>query len=408
MISVDEALRLVKEHARPFAPRRLPLGDVAGLVLAERVVSDCNSPPYDKALMDGYAVISNDRAPERQVIEEIGAGSVPHRPVTPGTATRLMTGAPLPEGADAIVAIEQTELVSDRTVRILATDARPGQHILPLGASFKAGDVVVEAGAVLRPIEIGILAEVGHEMVQVYPRPRVAVLPTGNELVAAGAKLSAGQIRNSNGPMLLAAIARDGAEPIELPIARDDPSQMRRLVAKGLEADVLVLSGGVSAGKFDLVPEILGALDVRMVFHKVALRPGKPLWFGVKSDGTHRVLVFGLPGNPVSSFVGYELFVRPTLAALAGRGFCGAAMRRAALSHEFQYKGGRASCLPARFAPLPAINGPSAAESLPAVEILPWQGSADLRTLGRANALVRLGTEPAHLQAGTVVDLLCL
>jgi molybdopterin molybdotransferase len=407
VISVDEALRLVKERARPLAPRRMPLGEAAGLVLAERVVSDCNSPPYDKTLMDGYAVISGDRSTEREVIEEVGAGSVPHRPVTPGTTTRLMTGAPLPEGADAIVPIEQTEMVGDRTVRLLETDARPGQHILPLGASFKTGDEVVETGVVLRPIEIGILAEVGHEMVTAYPRPRVAVLPTGNELVAAGAKPAAGQIRNSNGPMLLAAIARDGAEPIELPIARDDPSQLRQLVGKGLEADVLVLSGGVSAGKFDLVPDVLGALDVRMVLHKIALRPGKPLWFGVKSAGKHRVLVFGLPGNPVSSFVCYELFVRPTIAALAGRGYRGAETSCGRLSHEFHYKGGRASCLPARVSPS-AINPPPAGEPLRAVEILPWQSSADLATMARANALVRLGTEPIRLAAGATVDVLCL
>ena len=408
MISVDEALRLVQEHAEPLAPRRLPLGEAAGLMLAERVVSDCHSPPYDKALMDGYAVISSDRSTEREVIEEIGAGTVPHRPITPGTTTRLMTGAPLPEGADAVIAIEQTEMVGDRTVRLLEPEVRPGQHVLPLGASFKAGDIVVDEGVVLRPIEIGILAEVGHEMVRAYPRPRVAVLATGNELVAAGAKLNPGQIRNSNGPMLLAAIARDGAEPVELPIARDDPSQLRRLVAKGLEADVLVLSGGVSAGKFDLVPDVLGALDVRMVLHKIALRPGKPLWFGVKSAGGHRALVFGLPGNPVSSFVCYELFVRPTIAALAGRGFHGAESSCGKLNHEFHYKGGRASCLPARISPPLAIHPASAGGSLRAVEILPWQGSADLATLARANALVRLGTEPARLAAGTTVDVLCL
>jgi molybdopterin molybdotransferase len=408
VISVDEALRLVEQHARPLAPRRVALGEAAGLVLAESVISVVNSPPYDKALMDGYAVTSSDRTTEREVIEEIGAGTVPRRPVTPGTATRLMTGAPLPEGADAIVAIEQTEMVNDRTVRLLETDPRPGQHILPLGASLKAGDTVLEQGVVLRPIEIGILAEIGHELANVHPRPRVAVLPTGNELVAAGDKPAAGQIRNSNGPMLVAAIERDGAAAIELPIARDDREQLRELIGEGLAADVLVLSGGVSAGKFDLVPDTLSALGVELVFHKVALRPGKPLWFGVKLAGERRVLVFGLPGNPVSSFVCYELFVRGAIAALAGRGFTGAATAHAILSHDFQYKGGRASCLPARLSRRPAIKSPPAGETLPTVEILPWQGSADLATLARANALVRLGTDAVRLEAGTTVEIMCL
>lgn len=411
MISVDEALRLVQEHARPLVPRQVALGEAAGLVLAERVVSEVDSPPYDKTLMDGYAVVSSDPSAERRVVEEIGAGCLPRRAVMRGTATRLMTGAPIPEGADAVVPVEHTEMIDERTVRILKEDVKPGKHILRLGESLKKGDTVLEPGVVLRPIEVGILAEVGHGLPTVVPRPRVAVLPTGNELVSIGEHPGPGQIRNSNGPLLAASANRDGADAAELPIASDEPSVLRDLVAQGLSADILVLSGGVSAGKFDLVPDVLGALDVRMVFHKIALRPGKPMWFGVKDDGQQRTLVFGLPGNPVSSFVCYEIFVRPTIAALAGRGFLGATASRATLNHDFDYKGGRASCLPARLANGGSRRGitPSpAGESLPSVEILPWQGSADLAALGHADALVRLGTEPAHIAAGTEVEFLGL
>jgi molybdopterin molybdotransferase len=416
MHTVEEALRLVQEHARPLAPRRVPLGEAAGLLLAEDVATDVNSPPHDKALMDGYAVVSSDRQTERRVLEEVAAGDVPRRPLTPGSVTRVMTGAPLPDGADAVVALEQTELVDERTVRLLQTDPPPGQHILPLATSLRAGDVVLRRGAELRPIELGILAEIGQALVTAWPRPRVAVLPTGNELVPVGERPAPGQIRNSNGPMLLSAIGRLGATALELPIGRDDRGQLSALVEQGLEADVLVLCGGVSAGKFDLVPEVLGGLDVAQVFHKVALRPGKPLWFGVKSSAARQVLVFGLPGNPVSSLVCFELFVRPAIAALAGRGFSGATVISARLSHEFLHKGGRESCLPARISTGSAIIGDAAHEAVrdgasrdqPSVEILPWHGSADLATLARANALVRLPAKAAQIRAGTIVDVISL
>jgi len=415
MLSVEEALKLVEQHALPLAARRVALDEAAELVLAEKVTSSVNSPPYDKTLMDGYAVVSNDRADVREVLEEVGAGSVPRRHVTPGTATRLMTGAPLPEGADAVIAFEETESIDDRTVRFLQIDPAPGQHLLAMGAALRIGQPVFEPGIVLRPIEIGILAEIGHAVVSVQPRPRVAVLATGNELVAASEKPAAGQIRNSNGPMLAAAIARAGGAAIELPVARDDRQELQRLISEGLDADVLLLCGGVSAGKFDLVPDALAELGVEQVFHKVALRPGKPLWFGVKKFDDRQVLVFGLPGNPVSSLVCFELFARPTIAAIAGRGFAAAPLVAARLSHDFQYKGGRASCLPARLSaaeitpPPPGESiGSSSDGDLPWVEILPWHGSADLAALARANALVRLGTKPESLLAGARIDAMCV
>jgi molybdopterin molybdotransferase len=400
MLSVEEALELVAKHARPLAPRRVTLGDAAGLVLAEDVTSEVNSPPYDKSLMDGYAVRSGDRQPQRHVLEEIAAGAVPHLPVTPGTASRIMTGAPLPEGADAVVPIEQTELVNPSTVRLHQTDPPPGRHILRLGTTLRAGDVVLYKGAVLRPIEIAILAEIGRGVVTARPRPRIAILPTGNELVAVGEKPTDGQIRNSNGPMLLAAAARIGADALELGIARDDRDELRRWIEQGLAADVLVLSGGVSAGKFDLVPQVLAELGAEQVFHKVALRPGKPLWFGIKHEADRQVLVFGLPGNPMSSFVCFELFVRPAIAALAGLGFTGAQTVTAKLAHAYDHAGGRAACLPARVTP--------SSDTALCVEILPWHGSADLATVARANGLARLPVEKRQLASGTPLEVLLI
>jgi molybdopterin molybdotransferase len=400
MIRVEEALQLVEEHARALAPRRVALGDAPGLVLAEDVTSDINSPPYDKALMDGYAVIASDRQSERQVLEEVAAGDVPRRPVTPGMATRIMTGAPLPEGADAVVPVEQTEMSDEVVVRLHDVEMQSGQNVMRMGTSLRAGDVVLRAGAVLRPIETAILAEIGHGIVTVWPRPRVAVLPTGNELVQVGERPARGQIRNSNGPMLVAAAQRAKADANELPIARDDRDALRALVDEGLEADVLLLSGGVSAGRFDLVPEVMAELGVEQVFHKIALRPGKPLWFGVRESGERRTLVFGLPGNPVSGFVCFELFVRPALAVLGGRGFEAARAVAARLAHDFAHKGGRAACLPAMVEPA------STRGEMPIVAILRWHGSADMATLAKANGLVCLPVEAMLLEAGTSIDVL--
>jgi molybdopterin molybdotransferase len=419
MLTVDEALELVAKNVAPLGSRRVTLKDAAGLVLAEDITSEVNSPPYDKSLMDGYAVRSGDREAERQILEEIAAGAVPRFPVTPGTASRIMTGAPIPEGADAVVQLENTQLVSEALVRLNQVDPAPGQNVLRLGAALRAGDAVLGKGALLRPIEIAILAEIGRGVVAAIPRPRLAVLPTGNELVPIAEKPATGQIRNSNGPLLTSAADRAGGEAIELGIARDSHEELRSWIEQGLAADVLVLSGGVSAGKFDLVPSVLGELGVEQVFHKVSLKPGKPLWFGIKEDGDRRVLVFGLPGNPVSSFVCFELFVRPAIAAMAGRGFEGPPSVQARLSHPFDHAGGRAAYLPAQLslsgsedlkatATIHRFDGSAEARAGLLVEILPWHGSADLVTLARANGLARLSDEKGRIAAGTMLEVVLI
>jgi molybdopterin molybdotransferase len=397
MLSVEEALDFVAKHCSSLAPRNVPLADASGLLLADDITSDINSPPHNKAMMDGYAVRSADREPERKVLEEIAAGAVPRIALTPGTASRIMTGAPIPEGADAVVPVEQSELLDNNIVRLQQFDPSPGQNVLPLGASMRAGDIVIRRAAMIRPIEIAILAETGQASVPVIPRPRLAVLTTGNEIVAVGAKPGPGQIRNSNGPMLVAAGLRAGAATSEIPTARDTHDDLSRSIAQGLEADVFVLSGGVSAGKFDLVPKVLAELGVQQVFHKIALRPGKPLWFGTMQDGARTVLVFGLPGNPVSSLVCFELFVRPALASLAGRGFAQLTSVTAPIAHDYTHTGGRAACLPAQLEQNSAGNR---------VTILPWQGSADLATLAGANGLVRLPAENWQLSAGALLQVL--
>ena len=404
MISVEQALRLVEEQCRPLAPRHHSLSEVGGLVLAEDVVSDIDSPPHDKSMMDGFALISKDASPHRRIIEEIAAGDVPRRSVAVGTASRIMTGAPLPPGADAVVPVEATKVDGDR-VRLLNANPPPGQNVLPRGASMRIGDIVARRGSRLRPIEIAVLAEAGCATVNVHPRPRVAVLATGNELVEASVRPGPGQIRNSNSHLLLAATAAAGAEASDLGIARDSESELRERMNAGFAADILVLSGGVSAGLYDLVPKVLAELGVSQVFHKIALRPGKPLWFGVREAAGARTLVFGLPGNPVSSFVCCELFVRPAIAALSGGVFSGLSRVVAELDHALDHKGERAACLPARVTWLPAS---SRAGALPTVGILSWRGSADMATLAQANALACLPAECVSLPAGARLDVLMI
>jgi molybdopterin molybdotransferase len=402
MLSVDESLKLVLGHAQTLLPVPALQADVRGRVLAEAIISDIDSPPHDKSIVDGYALIAADVTPGKEllVLEEVTAGTVPTRVVEPGTAIRIMTGAPLPHGADAVVMVEQTTLSGDR-VQISRFPVRAGQNIMRKAASLARGEVVLQPGKVMRAIEIGLLAEVGRETVQVVPQPQVAVIATGNELVSAGSVPGPGQIRNSNGPLLQGLIGQAGGMGIPLGIARDDAADLKLLIALGLKRDVLLLSGGVSAGVLDLVPEVLVELGVEQVFHKVNLKPGKPLWFGVKrhADSGRQTLVFGLPGNPVSGLVCFELFVRPAIEKLSGRDPRGLARINAKLTQDHQQRGDRPTFWPAV---LDREGQPRA------VTPLPWKGSGDLRTLTEANCLAYFPSGDCTFRAGDNVEALQL
>lgn len=381
MLSVAEAQRVIQESARPLPAVAVPLVPAAlGLVLAEDIVSDLDSPPHDKALMDGYAIRSADLPDGRgelEVIEEITAGRTPQRALGPKQAARIMTGAPLPEGADAVVVIERTTSPAPSRVAIEDRPPRPEQNLLRRGREMKRGEVVLKSGTILRPQDFGILATVGRTMVQAIPSPRVAILSTGDEIVDAAVTPGPGEIRNGNGPMLQAQALRAGGSPHYLGIARDRVEHLRPRISQGLEADVLVLSGGVSAGKLDLVPDVLRESGVEAKFHKVAMKPGKPLFFGVCG----RTLVFGLPGNPVSSFVCFELFVRPAFALLRGKTEPEPCFIQAALSEDFPFRTDRPTYHPARL---------TMSERGWSVKMVPWFGSPDLLALTHANALAVL------------------
>lgn len=426
MLTVSQAIAAVLAEVVPTEQVRAPLSAALGSALATDVASDIDSPPHDKAAVDGYAVLTGDLASgtaELEILEEVVAGQVPRLPLTVGHATRVMTGAPIPAGAEAMIMIERSELLPALAgmrprVRLRQGGVRPGQNIVRRGTMMQRGDVVLRRGVCVGPSQLGLLAEVGRSQVLVHRRPTLAVLATGNELVEASLSPAAGQIRNSNGPMLLALAERAGAIPADLGIARDEPAALAECIRRGLESDVLVVSGGVSAGVLDLVPAALRAAEVEQVFHKVEMKPGKPLWFGRRTDGSRRSLVFGLPGNPVSSLVCFELFVRPALAKLAGGPPRGLLAIPARLACDFQQRGDRPTYYPGRWVyaddpvpadePVPAPVEQAAGNDsiLPRVTPLAWHGSGDLRTLAAANALIAFPAGDRDFATGDAVGIL--
>jgi molybdopterin molybdotransferase len=391
MLSVAEAQTIVQEHARPLLPVKTPLNASAvGVVLAEDVPSDIDMPPFDKALMDGFAIRSEDVVGGQAVltvIDEVTAGQTPSRAVSQGEGTRIMTGAPIPSGADAVVMVEKTKALSETQLEIADPSLKPGQNILQRAREMRKGETVLSSGTALRPQEFGLLASVGRTEVLAHPRPEVAVLCTGDELVEASQAPGPGQIRNGNGPMLVAQIQRAGGTPRFHGIARDREDELRQRIGEGLRSDILVLSGGVSAGKLDLVPGVLEKLEVQPLFHKVAMKPGKPVFFGTRGA----TLVFGLPGNPASSLVCFELFVRPAIRRLMGLRQADPCVAVAALGEDIHYKTDRATYYPTRLEWTPA-----GWKAWP----LPWFGSSDLRGLTRANAFVLFPAGDHHHAAG--------
>jgi molybdopterin molybdotransferase len=410
MIDLADAIALVEHAAAPLPPRRQRLLEACGRLLAVDVVADCDSPPWDRAMMDGFAVRSADFAAGRpetvelDVVVDLAAGDVTSLEIRPGACARIMTGAPIPPGADAVVpvesAIDGTSTVhAGGRVRLQEPRFRPGQHVAVRGAAFRAGQVVLPAGRRLEAAAIGLAAEAGATHVVAAPRVRVALLSTGSELVSPSDTPAFGQTRNSNGPMLAAAVILLGGEPIPLGVAADRPEAIRAAVAQGLAADVLVLSGGVSAGDLDLVPGIFRLCGVEKVFHKVRLKPGKPVWFGVlRRDEAAPTLVFGLPGNPASSLVCFELFVRPAIQILAGRppDEWRLPRVRGVLAGTAKAAADRPVYLPCRIA---RDGGRLLATPLP------WTGSSDLLGMAAAEALIALPADGGRFEAGAEVEL---
>ena len=317
MIPLEEARAYILDVCPPLPPRSVPLLEAAGCVLAEDVVAGEDVPPFANTAMDGYALRAADTVgpPVRlEVVGTLAAGAAPTTEVRPGQAVRIMTGAPIPPGADAVVMVERTQSENLDATVVVEVEAAPGQHVREAGEDLRAGDPVFEAGTVLSPGHVGVLASLGRETVEVVPRARVGVLSTGDELVAGGGLLRPGQIRDSNRPTLLALVAAAGCEAVDLGLVGDDEDALVAAIEGGVATcDALVTSGGVSVGDFDYVKAVLDRLG-EMNWWQVAIRPAKPLAFGMIGSTP----VFGLPGNPVSSMVSFELFARPALRQMMG------------------------------------------------------------------------------------------
>lgn len=321
MLPVPQALAIVLQQAEPLPPRLVSLAAAGGLVLAQAVTAREPLPSFPAAIKDGYAVVAADGPGDYPVIGEATAGRLPDFSVHPGGVAYITTGAPLPAGADAVVMVEETRgLADDRGARRVHIGRRvkAGDDVRPVGADIAAGQEVLAAGTRLGPAEIGLLATVGADPVWVYPRPAVAVLSTGDELAEPGAALRPGQIRDSNGPTLRAAVLALGGQPLDLGIAADTRERLAGQLQAGLaQADILLTSGGVSMGERDFVKPLLEAAGT-VHFGRLLMKPGKPLTFATVEVDGRRKLIFGLPGNPVSSLVTFTLLAAPALRKLAG------------------------------------------------------------------------------------------
>jgi molybdopterin molybdotransferase len=382
-------LSTVRGARQACAVEEVALRDAAGRVLAEDVAADRDTPPLARSVRDGYAVRASDAPGELQVIGEVRAGEFFAGAVGPGQAVEIMTGAPIPDGADAVVMVEHALRVEDR-VRI-DRQTEPQQFINPRGCEAAANEVVLRAGVRLDYSCVAALAAFGRENVKVFRKPPVSILATGDEIVEAGQTPESFQIRNSNAWSLAAQVARAGGEPIMLPVARDNQDHTREMIERGLAADLLLLSGGVSAGKYDLVERVLAGLGAEFYFDRVLIQPGQPLVFG-KARGK---FFFGLPGNPSSTMVTFEIFARAALELLGGQEEVALHMPFARLTEEFHHRVGLTRFLPARLSPDGAAVTPIA-----------WRGSSDVPALTRANAFMVVDSDRPDWQAGDWIRVL--
>jgi len=401
VISIERALEVTLAAAQA-APDRIPAETVPleaslGRILRENIDADADYPRFDKAIRDGFAVRFEDVSKVPAVLQVRGesrAGQGAEVSVTPGTCCEIMTGAPLPDGANAVVMVEHTEAVPPSQVRILRT-AREGEGLLRRAAELRKGERVLSEGKRIDLADIGTLASFGKAEVRVSRKPRVAILATGDELVEVRENPDAGQIRNSNGYTLHGQVVAAGAEPVLLGIGRDNVEDLRDKIGQGLKHDVLLVSGGVSMGKYDFVENVFAEYGVKVLFDSVAMKPGKPTVMGTRGE----TFVFGLPGNPVSTIVAFRMFVIPVIRSLLKATDRGLGTLRAKLEEPTK-------CDPARTAIVPALvrfDGESYR-----IRTAPWKGSSDLAGLSRANAMVVIPKAEGELKAEEWVEFLSL
>jgi molybdopterin molybdotransferase len=389
--------------AKTVAPETVALEASLGRVLAEPVRADRDQPPFPRATRDGYACRAIDANANEflAVGGHVRAGEIPASDLAPGEMWEIMTGAPVPAGADAVIMVEHTE-TAQGLVRLVAPRlVDPGENIVPQGAEARAGDLLVPPGVRITPSQVAIAAQCGYSRLQVVPRTRVAILATGDELVPVASTPGPGQIRNSNSAMLAALVAEAGGMPVILPRALDEEAAVKAALELALSektgADLLLISGGISAGRFDFVEGGLTALGARFFFGGVAMQPGKPLVFGQLPRGASAPLpFFGLPGNPISSAVTFHLFAAPLLAALGDDASPRPRFGLAELAGEWKGKAGLT-----RFLPAHCDFG-----LRPRVRLVTWQGSGDLAAFAISNCCVVVPEESSALTEGSIVSIL--
>jgi molybdopterin molybdotransferase len=373
--------------ANPFS-ESVAIEDSPGRVLADDISADRDYPPFNRSVRDGFAVHSIDMPGRVRIVGEVRAGERFQGVVQPTEAVEIMTGAPLPEGADAVVMVEHCTRHEDGTMEC-DRGAAAGSNIAPVACEARAGTTILPRGSRIDYTSVAWLATTGHVRISVYARPRVAILATGDEIVDVNETPAAHQIRNSNTYSLAAQVRRAGGEPMILPVARDDKEATARLIAQGLDADLLLLSGGVSAGKYDFVEAALADCGAEFFFDRVLIQPGQPLVFG-RARGK---FFFGLPGNPASTMVTFELFARAALDLLSGAGDAPLPMTLARLTRPFRHKPGLTRFLPAHVS---------------CTEITPvdWQGSGDVPSICQANAFLVADPGQAEYAAGDPIPVL--
>jgi molybdopterin molybdotransferase len=415
ILSFEAARHVVEERAVGLSPRgkeSVPLLQASGRVLAEPLAADRDIPPFPRATRDGYAVRAADLAKlpsSLKLIGEIKAGQAPDSAfrLQAGEAVAIMTGAPAPPGADAVVMIEYASRTADRIE--ITRSVQGGDNIVPTGAEARRGETLLVPGIRLDEAAIAVAASIGKAKLEVYMRPRVAVLSTGDEIIDIDRQPGPNQIRNSNSYSLAAQIVAAGAEPVLLSIAPDEPKRLQRLIKEGLATDLLLLTGGVSMGKYDLVEQVLGELKAQFFFTGAQIQPGRPIVFGRCSAGpsgvgtlarekaTKDTYFFGLPGNPVSTMVTFELFARPVLQALAGMRPTKLLFLYARLKSEIKTKTGLKRFLPA------LLSGEFEHAE---VELARWQGSGDIAATARANCYIVIPPDREKIPPGEWVPVL--
>lgn len=401
MISVAEAIQVVRQQTQALSTERVALDQVLGRVLAEDVVADTDLPPFDRAQMDGYAVRAQDvkEAPVRlRIAGESAAGKGWHHQLEEGHAVRIMTGAPVPAGADSVQQVELTHELKDGTVVELLESVETGKSIVPRGSEITAGEVVLRAGTEINAAMMAVLAAFGYARVQVFRKPRVAVLATGSELVGVDQKPGQDQIRDSNNYSISAYAELAGAIVERMPLTGDETALLKHQIGEAAKRNhLIVTSGGVSMGVYDVTKAALKELDAEILFERVALRPGKPTVFARLPNGT---LVFGLPGNPVSVSVTFNLFARTALLAMQGSAEPALKRETAVLARSVKGTSDRENYLPAQL----TSNDDAELVAFP----LKWGGSSDFVAFALTTALVIVPANVKTIEAGSLVSVLRL